>query len=113
VNTNALKKPATECVFCAWVEDWEKDIRTKMILLQRHACSTSIKVLSFLDPDCKETFSIYEDNMEFCRGNENGWFVIAVCAMEDEVFKLELACELIGDMEQKSGVKVIHPNGDV
>jgi hypothetical protein len=33
--------------------------------------------------------------------------------VEDKVFTLELPRELIGDMEQKSGVKVIHPNGDV
>ncbi len=42
--------------------------------------------------------------------------MIAVCAkeeVEDEVFTLELACELIGGREQKSGVKVIHCNGDV
>jgi hypothetical protein len=29
VNTNALKEPATERMFCAWVEDWDKGIRTK------------------------------------------------------------------------------------
>jgi hypothetical protein len=54
--------------------------------------------------------------MEFCRGNGNGWFVISVCAkeeVEDEIFTLELACELIGDTEQKRGVKVIYPNRDV
>jgi hypothetical protein len=55
--------------------------------------------------------------MEFCRGNRNVWFVVAVCAkeeVEDEVFTLELACELIGDTEQKRDAKVIYPNdGDV
>jgi hypothetical protein len=42
--------------------------------------------------------------------------VIAACAkeeVEDEVFTLELACELIGETEEKRGVKVIYTNGDV
>jgi hypothetical protein len=58
------------------------------------------KGLDFLDTDSKETFSICEENMEFCRGNGNAWFVIAVCAkeeVEDVLFMLELASELIGD----------------
>jgi hypothetical protein len=38
--------------------------------------------------------------------------VIAVCAVEgveDEPFALELACDLIEETPQVSGVKVIHP----
>jgi hypothetical protein len=43
--------------------------------------------------------------MEYPRGAGNGWFVIAVCAVEgveDEPFALELACELIGETPQVS-----------
>jgi hypothetical protein len=29
VDTKALKEPATERVFCAWVEDWEVELRIK------------------------------------------------------------------------------------
>ena len=29
VDTNALREPATEHVFHAWVQDWEKEIRYK------------------------------------------------------------------------------------
>ena len=50
--------------------------------------------------------------MEYQRGSRNGWFVIAECSeegVEDEPFTLELACELIGNTPQASGVKVIHP----
>ncbi len=49
--------------------------------------------------------------MEYRKGAGNGWFVIAVCAVEgveDEPFALELACELIGKTPQVSGFKVIH-----
>jgi hypothetical protein len=41
IDTNALKEPATEHVFCAWVEDWEVELRKTMNQLQRHACSRS------------------------------------------------------------------------
>jgi hypothetical protein len=50
--------------------------------------------------------------MEYHRGSRNGWFVIAVCleeGVEDEPFTLELACDLIGNTQQASGVKVIRP----
>ena len=48
--------------------------------------------------------------MEYRRGSNNGWYVIAVSAeegVEDEVFSLELACELIELTQQASGVRVI------
>ena len=45
VDTNALREPATERVFHAWVQD---KLGSKMIQLQRHTCSRSIKVLSFV-----------------------------------------------------------------
>ncbi len=69
------------------------------------------KGLVFVDPDSKNTFSVCDKNMEYRRGARNGWFVIAVCAVEgveDEPFALELACELIGETPHVSGVKVIH-----
>ncbi len=53
--------------------------------------------------------------MEYRGGVRNGWFVIAVCAVEgvkDEPFALELACELIGETPQVSGVKVIHSSNE-
>jgi hypothetical protein len=51
--------------------------------------------------------------MEFCRGRGNGWFLVGVCADDEdnnEAFSLEIACELIGDTPQKDGVQVIHQN---
>jgi hypothetical protein len=72
VNRNALKEPATEPMFHAWVEDWENDIRTKNDPVAEAHLLHKYKGLVHLDPDPKETFSIYEENMEFCRGNGNG-----------------------------------------
>jgi hypothetical protein len=47
VNTNALKEPATERMLRAWVRIGKKILGPKIIQLQRHTCSTSIKFLSF------------------------------------------------------------------
>ncbi len=111
VDTNDLKEPATERVFHAWVEDWKVEIRNKNDSIAEALLLHKYKGLVFVDPDPKNTFSVCEENMEYRRGSRNGWFVIAVCAeegVEDEPFTLELACELIGDTQQVSGVKVIH-----
>ncbi len=51
------------------------------------------KGLVYVDPDSNNTFSVCNKNMEYCRRAGNGWFVIAVCAVEgveDEPFALEL-----------------------
>ncbi len=51
--------------------------------------------------------------MEFRRGRGNGWFLVGVCADEEninEAFLLEIACELIGETPQRNGVQVTHQN---
>ena len=67
-------------------------------------------LLVFHDPNSDDDFSIWEQNMEFCHGRGNGWFLRGVCAsnaVEDEAFALELACEMIGDASQKEGIQVV------
>ncbi len=81
-----------------------------MIKLQRPACSKSIKVLCLGILPVTITYSVFEENMECHRGSNNGWHVIAESVeegVEDGVFSLELACELIGLTPQASGVGVI------
>ncbi len=34
----------------------------------------------FVDPDTGKTFSVYDKNMEFHQGRNNGRFVLAVCS---------------------------------
>jgi hypothetical protein len=50
--------------------------------------------------------------MEFRHGRGNGWFLVAVCADDDddknEAFSLEIACELIAETPQKDGIQVVH-----
>ncbi len=51
--------------------------------------------------------------MEFHRERGNGWFLVDVCADDEdnnEAFSLEIECGLIGDTPQKDGVQVIHQN---
>ncbi len=49
--------------------------------------------------------------MEFRWGRGNGWFLVAVCADDDEdkkeAFSLEIACELIAETPQKDGIQVV------
>ena len=111
VPTNELRGAATDRVFRAWVEDWEMEIRFKNDPVAEARLLQKYKGLVFTDPDNNQTYSIFEENMEYRRGSRNGWFVIAECSeegVEDEPFTLELACELIGNTPQASGVKVIH-----
>jgi hypothetical protein len=71
------------------------------------------KGLVFCDPDSEKSFLIREQNMEFRRGRGNGWFLVGVCADEEninEAFLLEIACELIGETPQRNGVQVTHQN---
>ncbi len=69
------------------------------------------KGLVFRDPDSEKSFLIWEQNMEFCQGRGNGWFLVAVCADDDEdkneAFSLEIACELIAETPQKDGIQVV------
>jgi hypothetical protein len=53
--------------------------------------------------------------MEFHRGRGNGWFLLGVCTedeVEDEVFTLELACEMIWETPQHNGIQMLHQELD-
>jgi hypothetical protein len=111
VDTNALRAPVTERLFHAWVQDWEQEIRYKNDSVAEAQLLAKYKGLVFTDPDHHNELSVFEGNMEFRRGSRNGWYVIAVSPdedVEDEPFKLEIACELIGKAQQARGIRVIH-----
>ncbi len=111
VNTNILKEPAVERIFCSWVEEWEEDARKKNDCVSEALLLQNYKGLVFRDPDSGHDFSIWQQNMEFRRGRGNGWFLLRVCTedgVEDEAFTLELACKMIGDTPQKDGIQVVH-----
>ncbi len=58
VDINALKEPATERVFGAWVEDWEVEPRNKNDSIAEAHMLQKYKGLVFVDPDSKNTFSV-------------------------------------------------------
>ena len=112
VDTSILKEPAVQRIFCAWVEDQEVEARKKNDCVSETLLLQKYKGLVFHDPDSENDFySIWEQNMEFRRGRGNGWFLLGICAtngVEDELFLLELACDMIGDTPQREGIQVVH-----
>ena len=108
VEMGPLREPAVECVFRAWVEDWEEEAQKKNDCVAKAQLLAKYKGLVFRDPDSEKSFLIWEQNMEFRRGRGNGWFLVAVCADDDddknEAFSLEIACELIAETPQKDGI---------
>ena len=111
VDTSILKEPAVQRMFCAWVEDWEEDARKKNDCVLETLLLFHYKGLVFCDPDSVNDFCIWKQNMEFRHGRGNGCFLLGVCATnraEDEVFMLELACDMIGDTPQREGIQVLH-----
>ena len=112
VDVATLREPAVQRVFRAYVEDWEEEDRWKNDCVAEARLLAKYKGLVFRDPDTDKTFSVYEKNMEFRRGRNNGWFVLAVCSDQDdsedcEAFSLEVACEVIGDTPQADGIMVL------
>ena len=71
VDTGALKEPAVERIFRAWVEDWEEEARKKNDCVEEARLLTKYKGLVFNDPDSGSTFSVWDRNMEFRRGRGN------------------------------------------
>jgi hypothetical protein len=99
--------------FGAWVEDWEEEARKKNDCVAEAQLLAKYKGLVFCDPNLGKSFSIWEQNMEIHRGRGNGWFLVGVCADDEdnnEAFSLEIARELIGETPQRNGVQVIHQN---
>jgi hypothetical protein len=112
VDVATLKEPVVHRIFRAYVEEWEQEDRKKNDCVAEARLLAKYKGLVFVDPDTEMTFSVYEKNMEFRRGKNNGWFVLAVCSDQDdsedcEAFSLEVACEVIGDTPQADGIIVI------
>ena len=65
VLTNELRGAATDRVFRAWVENWEMEIRFKNDPVAEARLLQKYKGLVFTDPDNNQTYSIFEENMEY------------------------------------------------
>ena len=117
VDTGALKEPAVERIFQAWVEDWEEEARKNNDCVAEACLLTKYKGLVFNDPDSGSTY-IFDfrsgiETLSFVEGEvmDGLWLVLVADKPDDEScnepFSLEMACELIGATRQKEGVKVL------
>ncbi len=97
------------------MEDWEEE------LLKKNDCAAEARLLEkyknlvFFDPDTDKTFTVHDNNLEFRRGRNGGWNIIAVCSdesVEDEGFVIgEMLVDLIGTTAQAEGVEVLYSDG--
>ena len=111
VDTVVLKQPATNRVFRAWVEDWEKD------LLKMNDCVAETRILEkykgliFWDPDTEANYIVHEENFRIHRVKDGGWPLIGNASdesVEDEGFAIgEMIIGMIADTEQRPGVEII------
>jgi hypothetical protein len=51
VDSDKLKKPEVQCVFQAWVEDWEEEIRRMNDAVVENKLLQKYQGLVFYDPD--------------------------------------------------------------
>ena len=67
VNVDELKQPATHRVFCAWVEDWEKECMLKDDIVLETRILEKHKNLVFCNPDQDINFTVCDKNLEFVK----------------------------------------------
>ena len=114
-----MKQPATERIFRAWLEDWEKEILKKNDCVAEAQLLSKYKDLVFYDMDNEATFVVWNKNMEYHRANrkagvEGRWALIYVTPDADkdgegEAWAIcEEIIEMIATMEQAPGVEIIH-----
>ncbi len=58
VNTNILKEPVVERIFCLWVEEWEENARKKNDCVSEALLFQKYTGLVFRDPDSSNGFCI-------------------------------------------------------
>jgi len=112
VKTEALKKPAMNRIFRAWVEDWEEEVLKTNDCVAEARILEKYKALVSRDPDTKVNFIVHDDNLHFCRGKDGGWHLIGNSSdesVEDEGFVIgEMVIGMIAETEQRPGVEIIH-----
>ncbi len=83
VNTDILKGPVVERIFCSRVEEWEEDVRKKNDCVSEALLLQKYKVLSFVTRTLVMRFNIWQQNTEFCHGRGNG------CSCSEYARKME------------------------
>ena len=111
VNVDELKQLATHRVFHAWVEDWEEKLMLKDDIVLETRILEKCKNLVCYNPDQDINFTVCNKNLEFVKKQgDRGWHVIGIphnATFDDELFDLQLACQVISDTRQADGVMIV------
>ena len=78
------------------VEEWEQEARKKNDCVSEARLLAKYKGLVFVDPDTGKTCSVYDKNMEFCRGSVV--FGVAGGILYLKRFR-EVGCGMDGEVE--------------
>ena len=113
VDINELKKPATERVFRAWVEDWEWDCITKNDIVPMSKLQQKYKGLKFADAD-NENIEVCITGLEWRRKNKkqgikvSSWFFTTRDENgEEEDWEInDDNCDTIASYPQAPGIEV-------
>lgn len=113
VDINELKKPATERVFRAWVEDWERDCITKNDVVPMTKLKMKYRGLKFADAD-NGNIEVVITGLEWRRKNKNfgikvsSWFLTTRDENgEEEDWEInDDNCDTIGSYQQAPGIEV-------
>ena len=112
----ALKEPATQRVFRAWVEEWEIEIMQKNDCVAEAQLLEKYKDLVFYDPDNKCNYTIHNKNLQFStKRKERGWYLIGIPSneeLDDEPFEITLVNNMIAETQQADGVEIIRLDGE-
>ena len=112
VDTAVLRNVSRNRIFRCWVEDWEKEAKSKNDPVQEARLLQKYKDMVFYDPDNGVNYTVHPGNMEYQRGRGGGWMVIGIppedCGLEDEPFEIGvLLMELIVDTMQVDNITMI------
>ena len=111
-----LKKPTTQRIFRAWIEDCERaNLKNKDVVMEVRFLD-KYKNLVFLDPDTKCYFTVAPGNLGFHRGKDKGWHMIGEPNYEDveiEAFPIMMVNVMVADTPQADSVKIIHSDDNL
>jgi hypothetical protein len=83
VDADQLRIPATQLIFRAWCEDWEKDNLESQDCVIETSFLKNYKDLVFLDPGLDSAFTVASQNCEYYHGRIGGWHLICETNAED------------------------------
>ena len=78
VNVAALKDGPPKRLFHCWIEDWEAPLLKKNDCVAEARLLEKYKGMVFLDIDDDIIYTVYSQNMDYQKGKNGGWCVLAM-----------------------------------